>query len=124
MGLEEDLFNAFKYAGFSQKTDPTKMIHTLITKLEISMLSQMQEKIRRRLTELSRQQGVYGASDDSMDPFVILGVDVNATREEVDKAYREKAKVAHPDKGGTNIEMARLNAAYEALRLFRGWVEK
>lgn len=126
MGIEDDLFNAFKYAGFGKKTDPTEMIRTLLNNLEISMLSQMRGRISARLGELYSQQRqkTSGAADDSMDPFIILGVDTNANREEVDKAYREKAKVAHPDKGGSNIEMARINAAYEAIRLFKNWKER
>lgn len=119
MGIEDDLFNTFKYAGFTGgggKVDPTKMIRTLLRNLEISMLTQMQARIRIRLEQL---QG--GPKDDSMDPFSILGVDIHATREEVDKAYREKAKAAHPDVGGSNFEMAKINAAYEAIRLFKDW---
>jgi len=122
MSMEDDLFSAFKYAGFGQKVDPTKMIRTILRNLEVSMLSQMDARIRARLSELQQEQGPV---DNSMDPFAILGVEMNATREEVDKAYREKAKATHPDThpdvGGSNIEMAKINAAYEAIRLFKGW---
>lgn len=119
MSIEDDLFNAFRFAEFGEKTDPTKMIHSIVRNIEIAMLSQMQARIHARLSVL---QGV--PEDTSMDPFSILGVDMDATREEVDKAYREKAKAAHPDKGGNNMEMVRVNAAYEAIRLFKGWKEK
>ena len=85
------------------------------------MLSQMKARIQMRLNELQQEQGPV---DTSMDPFAILGVEMNSTREEVDKAYREKAKAAHPDVGGSNIEMAKINAAYEAIRLFKGWKAK
>jgi DnaJ-domain-containing protein 1 len=119
VSIEDDLFHAFKYAGFGQKIDPTAMIRMILRNLEITMLSQMDARIRARLSEL---QGA--PQDTSMDPFSILGVDMSATREEVDKAYREKAKSVHPDVGGSNIEMAKINAAYEAIRLFKGWKEK
>lgn len=121
MGIEEDLFNAFKYAGFGKRVDPTKMIRSILRNLEVSMLSQMDARIRIRLNELQQEQG---PADASMDPFAILGVDMNATREEVDKAYKEKAKAVHPDVGGNNIEMAKINAAYETIRMFKGWKEK
>lgn len=116
MSIEDDLFSAFKYAGFGQKLDPTKMIRTILKNLEVSILSQMDARIRARLQELQS-----GPSDVSMDPFAILGVEMSATREEVDRAYRKKANEMHPDKGGSNIEMAKINAAYEAIRLFKGW---
>lgn len=43
--------------------------------------------------------------------WVVLGVRRNATREEIEAAHREKAKVAHPDKGGDAADMAALSAA-------------
>ena len=125
MNIEDDVLGAFKYAGFGQRVDPAKMIHSLLVKLEVSMLSQMGEQIRARLSVL---KGEESPTDDQMDPFTILGVSMDSTREEVDRAYREKAKAVHPDKhsGSTesNIEMVRLNAAYEAVRLFKGWKPK
>ena len=119
MSIEDDLFHSFKYAGFGQNIDPTKMIQSILKNLEISMLSQMQARIRARLGELQGKP-----QDASMDPFSILGVETDATREEVDKAYRAKARSAHPDLGGSNIEMAKINAAYEAIRLFKNWKVK
>lgn len=41
----------------------------------------------------------------------ILGVSYSATADEIENAYRLKAKKAHPDAGGSTDEMARLNAA-------------
>ena len=121
MGIEDDMFNAFKYAGFGKRSDPTVMIHTLLRNLEVSMLSQMSTRIQARLRELSSEET---PQDDSMDPFEILGVNMDSTREEVDRAYKVKAKEAHPDVGGSNIEMAKVNAAYEAIRMFKNWKEK
>lgn len=59
--------------------------------------------------------------DVDLNPYKILGVEPTATREQVDKAYREKAKVVHPDKGGTDSDMMKVNAAYETIKRFRGW---
>jgi hypothetical protein len=43
----------------------------------------------------------------------VLGVRADATVFEIDRAYRDLAKTAHPDQGGSDHEMARLNAARE-----------
>jgi DnaJ-domain-containing protein 1 len=43
----------------------------------------------------------------------VLGVTINATPEQVQEAYRAKAKLVHPDLGGTDAEMAQVNLAYE-----------
>ncbi len=44
-----------------------------------------------------------------------LGIDPKAPPEEIKRAYRKKARKAHPDKGGTNETMAEVNKAYEVL---------
>lgn len=41
----------------------------------------------------------------------VLGVRANANAEEIDRAFREKAKAAHSDVGGSDQAMARLNWA-------------
>lgn len=44
----------------------------------------------------------------------VLGVPRNATAEIISTAYREKARTAHPDTGGSAEAMAALNAARDA----------
>lgn len=41
----------------------------------------------------------------------VLGVPAAATREEINRAWREAARRAHPDQGGSDAAMARVNAA-------------
>lgn len=48
-------------------------------------------------------------------PFQVLGVGANASREEVERAYRLLASEHHPDKGGDQHRMARINWARDAL---------
>lgn len=52
------------------------------------------------------------------DAYLILGVSRDATENEIRRAWRQKARAAHPDVGGTTEEMLRLNeAAMVALAL-------
>jgi curved DNA-binding protein CbpA len=44
----------------------------------------------------------------------VLGVGQHAPRAQIEAAYRELARKAHPDTGGSNAAMARLNAARDA----------
>lgn len=44
----------------------------------------------------------------------MLGVPQTATAAEINAAYRAKAQTAHPDRGGSDAAMARLNAARDA----------
>jgi DnaJ-class molecular chaperone len=48
--------------------------------------------------------------------YDVLGVDKNATDEELKKAYREKAKESHPDKGGSHEDTAEITNAYAILK--------
>lgn len=44
-----------------------------------------------------------------------LGVDQNASEEEIKKAYKRRAKKTHPDKGGSEEEFKKTNQAYLVL---------
>ncbi len=48
-------------------------------------------------------------------PFQVLGVSAHASKEEIERAYRLLASKHHPDKGGDPNEMARINAARDAM---------
>ncbi len=51
-----------------------------------------------------------------MDPYRVLGIPPSASAAELRAAYRRQARRRHPDHGGSTEDMARLNAAYAALR--------
>ncbi|WP_242695505.1 J domain-containing protein [Halomontanus rarus] len=45
----------------------------------------------------------------------VLGVDVGADEAEIKRAYREKVKETHPDRGGDEATFKRVTAAYDRL---------
>lgn len=50
-----------------------------------------------------------------MTHYDTLGVGRDASPDAIKKAYRKRASKAHPDKGGTAEEMAKVNRALEVL---------
>lgn len=52
---------------------------------------------------------------NNIDYYKILGIEKNASLDEIKSAYKEKAKLHHPDKGGNDEEMKRINIAYDIL---------
>jgi curved DNA-binding protein CbpA len=47
--------------------------------------------------------------------YAILGIAENASAEEIRRAYREAAMALHPDRGGSDRLMRRINEAWEVL---------
>ena len=47
--------------------------------------------------------------------YKILGVTKKATKEDIKKAYREKSKIHHPDKGGSEEEFNSISESYRVL---------
>lgn len=129
MSMEDSLSEALKYAtlGGKGKLPIEGMIRTLMVSVEVNTLkrmqgelAKMQEHLDKRVLELSKQESASGIGEE-MDPFTILGVKPDATEEEVEKAYKEKAWEVHPDRGGSNEKMALVNVAYQAIKQFMGW---
>ncbi|MBI5095942.1 MAG: DnaJ domain-containing protein [Candidatus Hydrogenedentes bacterium] len=52
--------------------------------------------------------------------YKMLGVSPSAPWEEIERAYRTKAKIHHPDKGGDEDTMRALNDAYAQIKRQRG----
>lgn len=51
-----------------------------------------------------------------VDHYRILGVKKTATMNDIRKAYLELAKLHHPDRGGSESKMHKINEAYEVLK--------
>ena len=53
--------------------------------------------------------------DSSRDYYRVLGVNEDASREDLERAYRGEARKRHPDVGGSEEEMKALNEAHDIL---------
>jgi len=53
--------------------------------------------------------------DSSKDYYRVLGIAEDASREDLERAYRSEARKRHPDGGGTDEEMKSLNEAHDIL---------
>ena len=51
-----------------------------------------------------------------MNHYSTLGVNSNATPQEIKKAYKKASMQHHPDRGGNSDEFVKIQAAYETLR--------
>lgn len=122
-GSPEDVLSGmFKFFGnIGGGQNIAKMLSTLVRNTQINMLKQLRREIDNNIKKLTQEGTADMAYDESLDPYKILGVEQDATHEEIKKAYRKRARVAHPDQGGSNQDMIMVNAAYEAIKQFRGW---
>ncbi len=121
-GIEDNLFDFLKNVSMSGGGGSISfMLNNMIRAYELNMLHQIEEMVKSRIEYISRQSSPKWNVNEDMNPLTILGVTIESTREEVDKAYKEKAWNAHPDHGGSNMDMAKVNAAYEAIKKVRGW---
>ncbi len=121
MSIEDDLFNVFKHTRVGKGKDINQLLNTLVRNAHINALKAMRHQLDqsiRTLQEFTRADGEY---DPNLDPYVILGVEQDATRVDIDKAFKKKAFSAHPDHGGSHDDMVKVNAAYEAISQLRGW---
>ena len=51
-----------------------------------------------------------------MNPYKTLGVHKRSTDEDIAKAYKTLAQLAHPDRGGSAEKFAYINECYQAIK--------
>lgn len=62
----------------------------------------------------------FQALPEGIDHWKVLGIEQGASEERLSARYRELARKLHPDHGGTDAQMAKVNQAYsDALREVR-----
>ncbi len=125
----EDLLKTFNFGknkGMGQNQLNSMMMGQLLG-LEVDMLKKVRATVSQMIERLEANRKTGGATpnadmfNDDMNPFVILGVKPGASRDEVEAAYKRKARECHPDHGGSNEDMVKVNVAYEAMKRFFGW---
>ena len=71
--------------------------------------------IRLHRPSLKYQQNGFVALPAPESPWETLGLEPGAAFAEIESAYREKAKLCHPDHGGSHRRIAQLDAARSEL---------
>jgi hypothetical protein len=79
--------------------------------------------VRKWATDVAAKQGHFppSAADGTELElcYRLFGLSPSAKWEEIEKAYRRKAKIHHPDHGGDEDAMRALNEAYQTLKRLR-----
>ena len=114
MSIEDDLAGMFKHFNLGGKGSVDGVLRTMVRNVQINVLRQMRKQIDDQIKVLS-------GTEVGLDPYEILGVKPNATKDETKQAFKKKAWKAHPDHGGSNEDMVKVNAAFEAISRVRGW---
>jgi hypothetical protein len=70
---------------------------------------------RERARSGSRRRSPEPSGPSRREAYRILDLDPGADEGRVKRAYREKVKTAHPDRGGDETEFKRVKNAYERL---------
>ena len=94
----------------------------LVLMLVIGVLSLtgLWPRIIQGLRELRGDAGGRMSPEDADMCYKVLGLSPSSTWAEVERAYRSKAKIHHPDKGGDEDAMRVLNDVYSRLKKIHG----
>ena len=99
-----------------------------VSQSEMSVIERIASQLGVPAVEFDSVKNMFYRNVDS--DYKILGIDANATDEEVKKAYRKMAITYHPDKvaqmgeeyqKGAKEKFQKIQDAYEALKKRRGF---
>ena len=134
-----DILWDIAFADGTVSPEELEILERITANLRVSRMQFAWQRARRGAGGRRGGSGQRGESrrassnsaQDAPDPYGILGVDRNASDEEIRKAYREKAKELHPDilraqglpeelMARANEQMAKLNDAWSEIKRERG----
>jgi DnaJ-domain-containing protein 1 len=101
------------FSGMSGKS-MDDIFDQMVNEYMVNMLKQLRGDIDQRIIR-------YNRKSSTINPFTILGCEPNATEAEVKSAYKKKAHECHPDLGGSADKFKQVQAAYEAICMFKNW---
>jgi len=126
--INEMMKNMFSNVNFTKGFDMHHMLERSLQNMTVQQLFMMKRLIDAKIRSMGidpDQPPSYARPNDiddrDLNPFIVLGVDINCTEAELDSAYRSKANETHPDKGGTDEEFIKVHAAYETIKTIKGW---
>jgi len=102
----------------SGATDSSNLVEATDTQLKAFYLDWKNykgvdaEEVNKMLNQFWHK---YASWDKQSESFEVLGVSENASRSEIDTAYRKLAAKHHPDKGGVAETFIKIRQAYEVL---------
>lgn len=81
---------------------------------------QKEEEMERNKKEHEKRRNEYQAKlnlleEKNIDPYKILEVDKNANMTQIKNAYKRKARIYHPDKGGSDQQFRIITMAYMSI---------
>lgn len=76
---------------------------------------------KRGIDEALMHSAYLQLTSGDADPYALFKVTPGVSEDEAKAIYRRLARAAHPDTGGSNEEMARVNQAWTALAEREGW---
>jgi len=130
-GKEVFLWKLKQYESFGV----TGAIYIFKQKFIFALPKEEKEKIKKKADEKRKKwkehinkhgsyfnfnfNGFLGGLKQSTNYYKVLKVEFNATDNEVKKAYRNLAKVHHPDMGGDANKFREINEAYEKIKVLR-----
>lgn len=138
-GSMEDLLRktmGFSFGGMGGKTLPINILR----QMQLQMLKTIKGNVDAQVKQLEALLGNAGMGtgastgsgipnqsgqqySDDMNPFIILGVDQSDNQDIIKTAWKKKSRECHPDRGGTNEQQMKVNAAYKTICLMYNWHE-
>ena len=101
-----------------------ELLHITHELVEESIQATLNEQGRQKeFDEWSKKSGAYRTFQDILNrkpslfgPYTILGIEQNATHQEIKSAFRAMCNIHHPDKGGDAHKFIEITDAYDKIK--------